>query len=68
MTAIIGLAHSLGFQTIAEGVETQEQLDFLRAQHCDEIQGYFYSKPVPAEAFARLLAGEQARLVPESGR
>ena len=68
VTAIIGLAHSLGFQTIAEGVETQEQLDFLRAQHCDEIQGYFYSKPVPAEAFARLLAGEQARLAPESGR
>jgi EAL domain-containing protein (putative c-di-GMP-specific phosphodiesterase class I) len=68
VTAIIGLAHSLGFQTIAEGVETQAQLDFLRAQHCDEIQGYFYSKPVPAEAFARLLAGEQARLAPESGR
>ena len=68
VTAIIGLAHSLGFQTIAEGVEPQEQLDFLRAQHCDEIQGYFYSKPVPAEAFARLLAGEQARLTAESGR
>ena len=58
VTAIIGLAHSLGFQTIAEGVETQAQLDFLRAHECDEIQGYFYSKPVPADDFARLLAGQ----------
>jgi diguanylate cyclase (GGDEF)-like protein/PAS domain S-box-containing protein len=58
--AIIGLARSLSFRTIAEGVETQAQLDFLRAHQCDEIQGYFYSKPVPAEEFARLLAGAQA--------
>ena len=68
VTAIIALAHGLGFQTIAEGVETQAQLDFLRAHACDEIQGYFYSKPVPADEFARLLAGEQAQRAPESGR
>jgi EAL domain-containing protein (putative c-di-GMP-specific phosphodiesterase class I) len=60
VSAIIGLAHSLGFKTIAEGVETQAQLDFLRAHACDDIQGYFYSKPVPADEFARLLAGEPA--------
>ena len=56
VAAIIGLAHSLGFATIAEGVETQAQLAFLRDQGCDEVQGYFYSKPLsPAhfEAFVR---------------
>lgn len=56
VTAIIGLAKGLGFRTIAEGVETQGQLDFLRQHECDEIQGYFYSKPVPADEFARMLA------------
>lgn len=56
VTAIIVMATSLGFKTIAEGVETREQLDFLREKHCDEIQGYYYSKPLPAEAFASLLA------------
>ena len=48
--AIIGMAHSLGLQTIAEGVETQEQLDFLRAQGCAQIQGYWLSKPLSADA------------------
>jgi EAL domain-containing protein (putative c-di-GMP-specific phosphodiesterase class I) len=61
VTAIIGLAKGLGFRTIAEGVETQEQLDFLRAHQCDEIQGYFYSKPVPADEFARLLAHQAGK-------
>lgn len=59
VTAIIGLAQSLGFRTIAEGVETQAQLDFLRSHQCDEIQGYFISRPVPADEFARQLAREQ---------
>lgn len=68
VTAIIGLAHGLGFRTIAEGVETQEQLDFLREHQCDEIQGYFYSKPVPAQEFARLLEREQGMPGPGSGR
>lgn len=54
--AIIHMAQSLGLQTIAEGVETAGQLAFLREQGCDEMQGYFYSKPLPAaefEVFAR---------------
>lgn len=53
--AIINMSHGLGFRTIAEGVETQFQLDYLRAQGCDEIQGYLFGHPVPAEEFASLL-------------
>lgn len=45
--AIISLAHSLSLEVIAEGVETREQLDFLVEHHCDKIQGYYYSKPLP---------------------
>jgi len=53
--AIIAMAHSLELKVVAEGVETQAQMDFLKSQHCDEIQGYLISKPVPAEQFAQLL-------------
>lgn len=49
--AIINLGHSLNLQVIAEGVETKEQLDFLTAHGCNEIQGYFYSMPLSAEDF-----------------
>ncbi len=48
----INLGHQFKLQVIAEGVETLEQLDFLRAWGCDEIQGYFFSRPLPAEEFA----------------
>jgi EAL domain-containing protein (putative c-di-GMP-specific phosphodiesterase class I) len=57
--AIIALAHSLELKVVAEGVETQAQMDFLKAQHCDEIQGFLISRPVEAAALARLLK-EQA--------
>lgn len=51
VSAIINMAKSLGLLTIAEGVETIGQLEYLRDQGCDEIQGYYFSKPLPAEAF-----------------
>lgn len=53
--AIIGLAHSLKLKVVAEGVETTEQLDLLAARGCDEIQGYYFSRPVAADDAARLL-------------
>jgi len=53
--AIIAMAHSLKMDVIAEGVETDAQLDFLHSHGCDAIQGYYYSKPLPAEQFERLL-------------
>jgi len=53
--SVIDLGHSFTFKVIAEGMETSEQLAFLRANRCDEIQGYYFSKPVPAGQFAALL-------------
>jgi diguanylate cyclase (GGDEF)-like protein/PAS domain S-box-containing protein len=55
VTAIIKMSHSLGFSVIAEGVETSAQLHFLKETECDEIQGYFISRPISAEDFAKLL-------------
>lgn len=55
--SIISLGHQFKLQVIAEGVETLEQLDFLRARGCDEIQGYYYSHPLPAEEFAIFVNG-----------
>ncbi len=55
VTAVISMARSLKLKVVAEGVETLEQLDFLHAHRCDEAQGYYFSRPVPAEKFAQLL-------------
>lgn len=54
--AIISLGHSLNLRVIAEGVETEAQLKFLKAHGCDEVQGYYFGKPVPPEEFAQMLA------------
>ena len=54
--AIITLGHTLNLRVIAEGVETPEQLAFLRAHQCDEMQGYLFGKPMPAEEFGKMLA------------
>jgi len=55
VTTIIGLAHAFDMTTVAEGVETQGQLEYLKLHGCDESQGYFHSKPVPKKDFERLL-------------
>ena len=52
---IIGIAHTLGMQVVAEGVETPHQLEFLRTHNCDLYQGYILSEPLPAEEFAALV-------------
>jgi EAL domain-containing protein (putative c-di-GMP-specific phosphodiesterase class I) len=53
--AVIGLGHGLGVSIVAEGVETQQQLDFLVQEGCDAVQGYFIGKPYPIEHYAGLV-------------
>ena len=53
--SIIGMAHEIGIKTVAEGVETEEQVSFLRQSGCDYIQGYYYSKPLPEEEYVEFL-------------
>jgi diguanylate cyclase (GGDEF)-like protein/PAS domain S-box-containing protein len=55
VASIIALAHNLKLDVIAEGVETAEQLDYLRRHHCDEMQGYYFSRPLAAGDFEQLL-------------
>jgi len=54
-TSIVAIAHSLGLRSVAEGAEKKEQLDFLRDCGCDSLQGFYFSRPVPAADFAVLL-------------
>jgi EAL domain-containing protein (putative c-di-GMP-specific phosphodiesterase class I) len=62
--AVITLGHTMNLRVIAEGVETTEQLAFLRRNHCDEVQGYLFGKPMPADEFEKLL--QSGRTLPVS--
>ena len=59
--SIIGMAHEIGIKTVSEGVETEEQVSFLRQSGCDYIQGYYYSKPLPEEEFVEFLEKADAK-------
>lgn len=54
--AIVAMAHSLGLSIIAEGVETVEQLNFLRNHRCEEVQGFYFSRPLPVDKFTELIS------------
>ncbi len=63
VSAIIAMAHQLNLNVIAEGVESLEQLEYLRLQDCDEIQGYYLAKPLPMEQFSELLGRYREKAV-----
>ena len=63
-TAIIAMGSSLNLQIVAEGVETEGQLKFLREKDCDEVQGYLFSEPVPAEEITRYLNAHREEPAP----
>ncbi|MFV2058640.1 MAG: EAL domain-containing protein, partial [Thiohalomonadales bacterium] len=54
-SAIIALAHSLKLKIVAEGVENKQQVDFLTHLHCHELQGFYFSRPIPADGITLLL-------------
>ncbi|KQV87194.1 diguanylate cyclase [Massilia sp. Root351] len=62
--SVIALGHSLGFSIIAEGVETEAQLAYLRSCGCDEIQGYYFSRPLDTDAFTALLQSGRRLVLP----
>jgi EAL domain-containing protein (putative c-di-GMP-specific phosphodiesterase class I) len=61
VSAIIAMAHSLGLSVIAEGVEKESHLQLLRTMHCDIVQGYYISHPLPADRFARFMTDPARR-------
>jgi EAL domain-containing protein (putative c-di-GMP-specific phosphodiesterase class I) len=59
--AIVALARSLRLNIIAEGVETKSQLDYLTSLSCDEVQGFYFSKPLPADEFEAFMNAQQQK-------
>lgn len=66
--AIIALGHSLGIKIVAEGVETEAQLNLLTINHCDHMQGYYFSKPVQANEFGQMLKSGKGISADKLGR
>ena len=64
--AVIGLAHNLRVGVVAEGVETDEQMHYLRRRFCDSMQGFLFSKAVPPDAYAQLLASGKKLVLPDA--
>jgi EAL domain-containing protein (putative c-di-GMP-specific phosphodiesterase class I) len=60
--AIIAMGKSLSLTVVAQGVETKAQAEFLRTHACDELQGFYFKKPLPADQFARLLRAQDEQL------
>ena len=58
MRAVLGLGRGLGLPVLAEGVETSDELSFLRSEHCDEVQGYLVGKPSAIDVFRNLTHDE----------
>ena len=56
--AIISMGKNLSLTVVAQGVETREQADFLRTHACDELQGFYFKRPLPADQFAQLLLAQ----------
>jgi diguanylate cyclase len=63
VSGVISMAHSLHIEVVAEGVETEGQLEFLQRQNCDVIQGFLFSKPLPADQIAHFVAERKALTV-----
>ena len=59
LASLVRMAKKLGMHTIAEGIETKEQGDFLRSVGCEYGQGYYYARPMPADAFTNLLMARE---------
>lgn len=66
VSAIIAMAHSLRLEVTAEGVETEKQLDFLRRHHCDYVQGFYFSKPIPEQGLSECIQSCEEKLMGNS--
>jgi EAL domain-containing protein (putative c-di-GMP-specific phosphodiesterase class I) len=63
VASIIGMAHNLGLKVIAEGVESEAQLEQLKSLECEYIQGFYYAKPMPADSFIEFIKQHTADVV-----